>query len=116
MSFVPHRGRALLSILASTTLLFGVSACAPRISINRAALPCSGLIPPQLANDVAGADLPPENPTVGDLYVALDQQTGRLDTANGYKRAAIDIVKACEARDAEVDKALSKRGRLFGIF
>lgn len=78
-------------------------------------MPCSKLIPPQLRADVPGADLPPEDATVGDVYVALDEQTGKLDTANSYKRAAIDIVEACESRDAAVDAQLSRK-RFLGIF
>jgi hypothetical protein len=66
------------------------------------------MIPAQLRADVPGADLPPEGATVGDVYVALDQQTGQLDTANQFKAAAIAIVEACEARDRDIDAQLRK--------
>lgn len=38
-----------------------------------------------------------------------DQQTGRLDTANDRGRASLEIVRKCEARDAEVVKQLTGR-------
>lgn len=116
MSSYPHRGLRRLSILLCLPLLAAGCVSGPRISVNRAALPCSKLIPAQLRADVEGADLPPENATVGDVYVALDQQTGKLDTANSYKRAAIEIVEACEQRDREVDAQLTKRKRVLGVF
>ncbi|WP_010125925.1 hypothetical protein [Sphingomonas sp. KC8] len=68
-----------------------------------------------MTDDVPPADLPPDGATVGDLYIAFDQQTGQLGKANTYKRAAIDIVRACEARDGEVDAMLAPR-KFLGIF
>jgi hypothetical protein len=57
-------------------------------------------------------DLPPANATAGDVWAAFDGQTGRLDTANTYKRAVIETVEACERRDREaaekIDGKLTK--------
>jgi hypothetical protein len=45
-------------------------------------------------------DLPEADATAGDLWTAFDGQTGRLDTANAFKRAIVETVERCEARDA----------------
>lgn len=63
---------------------------------------CSSLVGPSLRADVAPVDLPPEDATAGDLWTAFDGQTGRLDTANTFKRAIIETVERCEARDQAV--------------
>lgn len=107
------RAHPRLSPVLLLMLACGLSACAPRIAISRAALPCSDLVQGPLAEDVAGAPLPPDAPTVGDWIAFADAQTGKLDTANTYKRAALDIVRRCEARDRAVDQQLTERG-LFG--
>jgi len=49
---------------------------------------------------VEPVDLPPAEATAGQVWTAFDGQTGRLDVANTYKRAAIETVEACERRDA----------------
>jgi len=106
--------RAIRSALALMMLAGGLCACAAPIAINRAALPCSGLIPPQLSDDVPGADIPSGN-SAGDWIAFGDAQTGQLDKANTYKSGAIAIVKACEARDAQVD-AMLHRKKFLGLF
>lgn len=53
-------------------------------------------------------DLPGLSATAGDLYIAFDGQTGRLDTANAYKRAVLETVEACEKRDAATVKRLNR--------
>ncbi|MEN3972213.1 hypothetical protein WJS89_05985 [Sphingomicrobium sp. XHP0235] len=46
---------------------------------------------------MAGAPLPGEEAVVGDWIAFADEQTGRLDTANGRMADAMSIVEACEA-------------------
>jgi hypothetical protein len=44
-----------------------------------------------------------------------DAQTGQLDTANTEKLGMVEIVTACEKRDAEIVKALQPK-KFLGIF
>ena len=77
--------------------------------------PCSDLVPKGWKAGVAPTPPPPPNPSVGDLYIALDGQTGKLDQANGRTRDSIEIVENCEARDrAAIRKSKSLWSRLFG--
>lgn len=46
--------------------------------------------------------LPAADATAGQLWVAFDGQTGKLDIANTYKRAALETVDQCEKRDADL--------------
>lgn len=71
--------------------------------------PCSQLVGPSLRADVAGVDLPGLEATAGDWVAAFDGQTGRLDTANRDKRAVLEVVERCEARDAEAVRKITKR-------
>ncbi len=104
-----HRAatRACLPLL--TALLLPACATGPRTPINRAALPCSDLVQGPLATDVPPADLPPDPATVADWQVFGDAQTGRLETSNLYRRAALEIVRRCEARDRQLDQQLKAR-------
>lgn len=115
MSSVPRPAPISRSILLLLLTASVVSACATPIVTPRAALPCSALVPQQLIDDVPPTDFVPDAANVGDLWIALDGQTGQLDKANTFKRATIDIVKACEARDAAVDAMLTRR-KFLGIF
>lgn len=76
---------------------------------------CSTLLPADWKEGVAGADLPAGD-TIGDWIVFGDQQTGKLDQANGRTRDAITIVENCEKRDRDAVKRASRGwlGRLFG--
>lgn len=90
-------------------LLLSACASGPRIEINRAALPCSDLVQGPLAADVPPADLPPDPATVADWQVFGDAQTGRLETSNLFRRAGLDIIRRCEARDRALDARLKAR-------
>ncbi|MEH3122425.1 MAG: hypothetical protein PGN16_10685 [Sphingomonas phyllosphaerae] len=46
---------------------------------------------------------------MADWQVFGDAQTGRLETSNLYRRAALDIVRRCEARDRALDQQLKAR-------
>jgi hypothetical protein len=61
-------------------------------------------------------DWPGENATAGDVWVALDGQTGRLDQANDRTASAIVIVERCEKRDQDaVERATAPwYRRIFG--
>lgn len=99
-------GLMLASILASTALLFCGCAGVPLTVVQPTA--CSSLIPPTLRADVPPVDLPSTSATAGDLWVAFDGQTGRLDTSNAYRRAILETLAACEARDAETARRLTR--------
>jgi len=88
------------SILLSTALL--ASGCASVQPTVIAPSACSSLVGPSLRADVPPVDLPPEDATAGDLWTAFDGQTARLDTANLFKRAQMETVERCEARDQAV--------------
>ena len=96
---------ASVSILASMTLVAAGCAAVPRMPNPQSA--CSSLVGPSLRADVPPVPLPPADATAGDLWTALDGQTGRLDTANTYRRAALETVELCEARDAATIKRLT---------
>lgn len=93
-----------------------VAGCAQRISISRAALPCSAMVPAQLRDDVPGADLPADPANIVDQQVFGDAQTGQLEKSNAYKGASLSIIQSCEQRDREIDAALTKRKKVLGIF
>jgi hypothetical protein len=71
-----------------------------------AALDCASLIPPSYRQPVALAPLLPPDATVGQVLVALDGQTTRLDQANGRTADLIALADACQARQAAVLKSL----------
>ncbi|MBB3348810.1 hypothetical protein [Sphingomonas sp. BK069] len=105
----PRPGRRLLSLLPLTALARGLFACGPRIAISRAALPCSDLVQEPLAADVAPADLPQIRrrwPT-GRSSATLKPVASRRRTP--YRRAALDAIRRCEARDRAVDQQLKAR-------
>lgn len=45
--------------------------------------------------------MPAADADAGEVWTALDGQTGRLDTANTYRRAVLETVEQCEVRDAK---------------
>jgi hypothetical protein len=107
--------KALMSALILTPLL---QACAlfaggpPTVTTSAAG--CSSLVPQEWRQPVEGADPPPEAPTIADLSIFGDQQTGRLDMANDRTLSTIGIVERCEARDAAAVRRATRRRGLFG--
>lgn len=100
-------------ILAPLLLVTGLCACAtPTVTAQSAN--CSGLLPADWKLGIPPAPLP-EGETVADWIIFGDQQTGRLDQANGRTRDAIGIVERCESRDAEALKR-ARRGWLSRLF
>ena len=116
MPSIPRKAPTRLWPVLPALLACALCACAPRIAINRAALPCSALVQGPLASDVPGAPLPGDTAAVGGWIAFADAQTGQLDKANAYRRAGLDIVRACEARARDVDAQLTKRRRFLGLF
>jgi hypothetical protein len=59
----------------------------------------------------------PQNNRVDDWIVFGDQQTGKLDQANGRTVDSITIVERCEKRDAEAVRKARRGffGRLLGL-
>ncbi|MEA1071295.1 hypothetical protein [Sphingomonas sp. LY160] len=92
--------------------MLSVAACAPTVTVTPNS--CSTLIPTTWREGVAGADLPTDD-TIGSWIVFGDSQTGKLDQANGRTRDTIEIISACEKRDAEAVRRSTKGwlGRLF---
>jgi len=69
---------------------------------------CSALVGSSLRDDVPGVPLPPLDATAGDMTAAFDGQTGRLDTANRNRRAVLETIENCEARDRAVVEHLTR--------
>lgn len=108
MPFSPLLARLMRLGLVFITPGLLLSACATRIVYNRPASDCSTLVPKVLVDPTPGAPLPGD-PSVGAWVVFGDAQTGQLDKSNLDKRAQYDIVTACEKRDREAAKQLTKR-------
>jgi hypothetical protein len=51
---------------------------------------------------------------VGDWIVFADQQTGRLDVANGRTQDSLAIIERCEARDREAVER--SKPKFLGLF
>lgn len=69
---------------------------------------CSALLPKDWDNGVPGADLPPEQATIGDWEKFGNSQTSALDTANDHYKQGVGIIRRCEERDAAVTAHLTK--------
>jgi len=65
-------------------------------------------VPKSLVDPTPGAQLPADG-SAGSWVVFADAQTGQLDKANVDKRAQYDIVTACEKRDREAEKKVTKK-------
>lgn len=89
--------RVTLAVLACA--LFAGGCQTTRI----AGLDCAALIGPSLREDVEHAPLPTDN-TVGEWVAFADAQTGRLVDANGRRRAVVEIVDACQAQQARLQR------------
>ena len=89
---------ASASILASTMLL--AAGCASGRHTLELPTACSSLVGPSLRADVPPVAMPAGDATAGDVWTALDGQTGRLDIANNNRRAVLEVVEGCEVRDA----------------
>jgi hypothetical protein len=95
-------------VVALIVLAAGLCACAAAPVIQRPASACSTLVPESWRQGVPSADLPVGS-TAGDWIAFGDAQTGQLDKANDRTTGSLEIVSKCEARDAEVVKALAPK-------
>jgi hypothetical protein len=76
--------------------------------MNRPASDCSTLVPQALRLPTPGAPIPADS-TAGAWVAFGDAQTGQLDKANVDKTSQMQIVEACEKRDREATKQITKR-------
>jgi hypothetical protein len=67
------------------------------------------MVPDSDRKPVAGTALPPPEAAAGSLWVALDDQTARLDQANGRTADVLAITAQCEAERARAS-APARRG------
>ena len=89
-----------LATLAIVACGLSVAGCATSPILG--ALNCGALIGPTLRSDVEPAPLP-EN-TLGGWVAFGDAQTGRLDDANGRRRAVVEIVDGCQSEQDRLTK------------
>lgn len=101
-------------IAASIALLAAACVSTPSIVTSQSA-GCSSLIPPDWKEPVEGVDWPSEDATAGDVWAALDRQTGKLQQQFDRTIAVIGITARCEARD-EAARARALKSKLLGIF
>jgi hypothetical protein len=73
------------------------------------AFSCAALVPAGDRSPVAPTPLPQAEATAGALWIALDDQTARLDQANGRLADVLEIQQRCEAEQA---RAATKPGLL----
>lgn len=70
------------------------------------------MIPVGDRTPVAPTPLPPLEATAGVLWIALDDQTARLDQANGRLADVLEIQQRCEAEQARAGARPGLFGRL----
>lgn len=111
MKFAPRKAHLLLLALMPILQGCGLFAGGPPIVLTNVAGSCSKLIPNDWweKDQPIGAPLPADASSVGDWIVFGDRQTERLGTVYGQGKSTVGIIKACEARDAEVARALRPR-------
>ena len=116
-TFTTHteNARALQPLLAlarlslSISMLLAATGCAgmPRTAMTLAALNCKDLIPSSYRKPVQGTPLPAAEANAGQLWTSLDDQTGRLDQANGRTSDVVELADRCQARQDALLKALT---------
>ena len=84
------------------------SACASSPTIVGPTAPCTALIPAGWTDPVPSAALPPEASDERDWMVFGVQQTGQLRLANGRTADVLGIVTACEKRDSEAVRQITR--------
>lgn len=95
-----------LTLSAMLSLLL-VSACATPTRVTQHASSCADLIPAEWLVGVPGAPLPSLSADRTEWQVFGEQQTGRLDKANGRTVDAVGILARCEGRDRAVAARLN---------
>ncbi len=100
---MPSRSRrARVKALILASMLPAAAGCAHigPIGTTLAAFSCAALIPDSDRQPVAPAPLPAPDVAAGALWIALDEQTARLDMANGHTADVAAIMDRCEAERA----------------
>lgn len=105
----PAPARALI-LLLTTPGVAGCAAIGPTPAIPPV-FSCAALIPAADRTPVAPTPLPQTDATAGALWIALDDQTARLDQANGRLADVLEIQQRCEAEQA---KAAAGKPGLWG--
>ena len=95
----PALARAL--ILLSTTPAVVGCATSGLTNPTPSAFSCAALIPDSDRRPVAPTALPTPDAVAGALWIALDEQTARLDMANGRTAEVAAIMDRCEAERAK---------------
>ena len=106
-----NRPPALVTRLLPLSMLLAVGGCAamrPTPTI-LAALDCASLIPPSYRSPIPPTRLPPADATAGGLWSALDDQTARLDRANGRTADVVAMADACQAHQSKAAADLKPR-------
>lgn len=105
-----RRRPASLRALILSSMLPAAAGCAafrPMPTIPTA-FSCAALIPDSDRKRVAPTALPGPDATAGAMWIALDDQTARLDMANGHTADVVALMDRCEAERA---KANANAGR-----
>lgn len=95
-----------LTLLLATAL--PLSACAGSTQLLAPTAGCSTLIPETWKADVPSAVLPTDEDETRRWQVFGVAQTGQLRIANGRTKDVIEVVTACEARDAEAVRTITR--------
>lgn len=98
------------SVLRLTTTLLPLllcGACAGSIQIATPAAGCSSIVPERWGDPVPSAAFPPDAATIRDWQVFGVEQTGQLARSNGRTADVIEVVRSCEARDAEAVRQIT---------
>lgn len=104
----PALARAL--ILLSTTPAVGACAAIGPTPPTLAVFSCGALVPANDRTPVPPTPLPAPDATAGALWIALDDQSARLDQANGRLADVLEIHQRCEAEQAKAAAAAGKPG------
>ena len=97
----PRRALIRALILASMPPAAGGCALTRPIGATPIVFNCAALIPPGDRQPTPPTALPPPDAAAGALWIALDDQTARLDLANGHAADAAAIMDRCEAERAK---------------
>ena len=102
MPFNRRLGRLLRSIPLLIPLAVGGCAGTLHTPLILAALDCASVIPNSYRTPVAATAMPGQTADAGDLWGALDDQTSRLDRANGRTSDVISMADSCQVHQAKV--------------
>lgn len=73
------------------------------------------MVQPRYRTPVAGTPLPPITANTGTLWSALDDQTSRLDQANGRTADVIAMADSCQEHQAKVLTELTPKSHWWSV-